>query len=262
MGVSHRRRILRLQLGVNRKSTVIRWIEGATVGVVNTTSPYLKANEGAEKSCCKRRKRGQRSGKRRSRGCHPRRTVPTSTRPSNQPTTRTINRMLRAYDFWERRAKEFGNLFRHTNHLGLFDRSSTSYSVWRTRWRTLFRRIEEQQNRVFATAKLQTSFLEWLVWVAKVKIPSNDVRYRQTGLASFAELVELVRPLSLDRPFGIKRCTKVGRRERLNRVPDHEPYQYLHNRRLICSFCGNQAVVWRSHGCFIRYQRSNSTVNR
>jgi len=256
MGASNRRRIYRLQLGVNRKLTVTRWIGSATVGVVNTTSSRLKASEGAEKSCHRRRKRGQRRGKRRSRGCHPRRSVPLPAQPSKQPTSRTINRMLRAYDHWDKRAKELVKLFRNTSHAGLFDSSSTAYSVWRTRWSTLFGRIAAQQNRVFATAKLQTSFLEWLVWVVRVKVPPRDVRNRQTGLATFAELVELIRPLDLDYPPVVKRHTGVGKKELSRRVPDHEPYQYQSGRTLYCSFCGRQAVVWRLHSCAQRYQRS------
>lgn len=256
MGASNRRRIFRLQLGVNRKLTVLRWIGCATVGVVNTTSTRLKAKEGAERSCVKRRKRGQRRGKRRSRGCHPRRSVPAPARTSKQPTTRTINRLLRAYDHWDMRAKQFGELFRNTNQAGLFDRSSRSYSVWRTRWSTLFGRIEQQQNRVFATAKLQTSFLEWLVWVAKVKVPKDDVRYRQTGVARFAELVELLRPLDLDYPPVTKRRTGVNRKELASRVPDHPPIQFLQGRRLFCSFCNREAPVFKLHSCMQRYQRS------
>jgi len=131
-GVSVSRRILRLQLGVNRKLTVVRWIGCATVGVVNTTSTRLKANEGAEKSCSKRRKRGQRKGSVRSRGCHPRRTPPVPAPVSDQPTSRTIARILRTYDHWGKRAKQFETLFSKTSHLGLFDRSSTSYPAWRT----------------------------------------------------------------------------------------------------------------------------------
>lgn len=261
-GVSVSRRILRLQLGVNRKLTVIRWNEYATVGVVNTTSTYLKADEGAERSCLRRRKRGQRKGKDRSRGRHPRRTPSPPARSSKQPTSRTINRMLRAYDHWAMRAKQLEKLFRHTSHEGLFLRSSSSYSVWRTRWRTLFLRIEQQQNRVFATAKLQTSFLEWLVWVARVKIPLRDVRSRQTGLVHFAELVEGIRSLSLDFPPVVRRHTRVEKQESLRRIPDHEPYQYLSGRSLICSFCGRQATVWRLHGCAMRWERSQRRRGR
>jgi hypothetical protein len=182
--------------------------------------------------------------------------VPLPAQTSKQPTSRTISRTLRAYEHWDKRAKQFGNLFRKTNHLGLFDSSSTAYAAWRNRWSTLFGRIAAQQNRVFATAKLQTSFLEWLVWVAKVKVPSNDLRHRQTGLVRFAELVEAIRPLDLDYPAPVIRHGRVEKKESKYKIPDHEPYQYLHGRKYICSFCGREAPVFRLHSCHQRYQRS------
>lgn len=68
--------------GGNRKSCVIRWIGQWTVRVqisrVNDRGvAYVKADNGAEKSCPGRgrRKRGLRNGKRRSRGGKPRRSV-------------------------------------------------------------------------------------------------------------------------------------------------------------------------------------------
>lgn len=259
-GVSVSRRILRLQLGVNRKLTVVRWIGCATVGVVNTTSTRLKANEGAEKSCSKRRKRGQRKGSVRSRGCHPRRTPPVPAPVSDQPTSRTIARILRTYDHWGKRAKQFETLFSRTSHLGLFDRSSTSYPAWRTRWRTLFRRIEESTNKVFATAKLQTSFLEWLVWVGKVNIPVRDVRNKQTGVRNLFDFVEEIRPIDLGPPRDRKRpiAKKLGR----SGVPDQEPYQIVVGRRITCSYCRREAPIFRLHSCFQRYQRSRGNRQR
>jgi len=259
-GSSVSRRILRLQLGVNRKLTVVRWIGCATVGVVNTTSTRLKANEGAEKSCCKRRKRGQRKGKARSRGCHPRRSPPPPAPVSNQPTARIIARTLRTYEHWGKRAKQFETLFGNTSHLGLFESSGTSYSAWRTRWRTLFRRIEETTNRVFATAKLQTSFLEWLVWVGKVKIPERDVRKKQTGFQNLFDLVEEIRPLDLGTPRDKKRLVvkKAGR----SGVPNQEPYQVVMGRRLTCSYCRREAPIFRLHSCFQKFQRLHGNRQR
>jgi hypothetical protein len=70
--MSHSRRALRLQLGVNRKSTATRWMNGWVVGIQLSK---MKAGEGAEKSFRsphRRSRRGQRRGKRRARGGKPR----------------------------------------------------------------------------------------------------------------------------------------------------------------------------------------------
>jgi hypothetical protein len=57
------------------------------------------ASEGAEKSCrrSRRRKRGLRKGKRRSRGCHPRRSVQPPATVSPAPSSRKINHIGRKY---------------------------------------------------------------------------------------------------------------------------------------------------------------------
>jgi hypothetical protein len=60
MAASRRRKLLRLQLGVNRKSTVTRWMNSWTVGVQLSK---MKASERAERSLLTRKtRRGQRGG--------------------------------------------------------------------------------------------------------------------------------------------------------------------------------------------------------
>lgn len=73
-GSSLRRKVYRLRLGENRKSTVFSWIGSVTVGVMNFVSQqrkvlnYTKGEEGAEKSSRRRRgRRGGLRGKRRAR---------------------------------------------------------------------------------------------------------------------------------------------------------------------------------------------------
>lgn len=73
MPPSRRRKEFRLHTGVNRKLCVIWWMGCATARVVIGSSSSMKADKGAERSCRPRRRlRGQRKGKCRSRGRHPR----------------------------------------------------------------------------------------------------------------------------------------------------------------------------------------------
>lgn len=93
-GASTRRRIQRLQLSVNRKSTATRWMNAWTVGVCVSK---MKAGKGAEKSCRSRRsRRGQRLGKVRARGGKPRSTTPTGP-PRQSGYERRINHQGRKY---------------------------------------------------------------------------------------------------------------------------------------------------------------------
>lgn len=106
MGSSKSRRVFRLQSGVNRKLTAIRWMNAWTVRVdVSKT----KADEGAEKSFyCrrKRRVRGQRRGRSRSRGGKPRSNDPP--RPSNpdRSSARFLRHSGRKFLWYEQVAKK------------------------------------------------------------------------------------------------------------------------------------------------------------
>jgi len=169
MGASNRRRIFRLQSGVNRKLTVSRWIGCATVGVVNTTSTRLKAREGAERSCrFRRRKRGQRRGKRRSRGCHPRRTASPPARTSKEPGDRTIGRHLRACDHWYDRVGQFEKLFRASGmyqQLAVRHRPKAdlmTWRVWSARWKVLHDRIKPYGEGVTWCSRIGPTFSYFL----------------------------------------------------------------------------------------------------
>lgn len=65
----------------------------------------LKATNKAEKSVGSkpRRKRGLRVGKRRSRGCHPRRSAPIRQAPPSGFSERSLCKAIDQYDFWELR---------------------------------------------------------------------------------------------------------------------------------------------------------------
>jgi len=72
MGSSHLRRRRRLQLAVNRKSTVSWWIGCATVRVVIRVAPTRRQEKGPKGPSVRRRLRGQRKGRVRSRVRHTR----------------------------------------------------------------------------------------------------------------------------------------------------------------------------------------------
>lgn len=101
MPASFKRRSLRLFLGA-RKSRTIRWIGPPTVRVGIYTLGRVKADEGAEKSCRKRRRRrGQRKGKSRSRVGKTRRTDPVRSMKSER--TRQAHRATREQSWVERK---------------------------------------------------------------------------------------------------------------------------------------------------------------
>jgi len=113
---SRRRRMYRLAVGERKKITAYSAECQVTVGVmrfgigISRSSGAVKANKGVEKSCRQRRRtRGQRKGKKRSRGCHPRLSV---TRPAQEPRSmpRTIKRTVRLFDYWGKKSKRLVNL--------------------------------------------------------------------------------------------------------------------------------------------------------
>jgi len=178
-GSSTRRRRLRLQLSANRKLTVTWWIGESTVGVVNivksTMLPYLKASEGAERSCRHRRRlRGLRRGKKRSRECHSRSNAPPPTQTTKEPKVRSMNMHLRACDFWYERQEEFSKLFKqsHLCHtafemVGLgyplrVSSSTPAYSRWLSRWRVLRGRIVPCGEGVVWCSRIGPSFPYWM----------------------------------------------------------------------------------------------------
>ena len=108
---------------------------------INGYTPYLKAVKGAERSCLKRRsRRGQRHGKRRSRGCHPR--SPETIRPSETKEVRfrAIDHHLRGLDHWQDRGDQFVELIRKSKMGSLVGSSGQigpMYVAWRSRWSAL-----------------------------------------------------------------------------------------------------------------------------
>jgi hypothetical protein len=108
MGSSKTRQALRLQLGANRKSIGIRWMNGWTVEV---RLSKMKADKGAERSFLDTRKtrRGQRRGKKRVRGGKP---LHPTRRPSKGPdrSARVINHAGRKVIWFERTSAKMARL--------------------------------------------------------------------------------------------------------------------------------------------------------
>jgi len=124
-----------MQLSVNRKLTVTRWIGQETVRVsssrVSTRGvAYEKASEGAEKSCrVRRRKRGLRKGKKRSRVGKTRSNAPLPP-PDSGPSNRMFRMTLRAFDWAEGRAKVVAN------HIGVLQFGAPVSAYIRQRYDT------------------------------------------------------------------------------------------------------------------------------
>jgi hypothetical protein len=114
MPVSVARRLRRLCTSANRKVCIIRWISRQTVGVCQfVRTPGLgqvgdeKAGDGAEKSfrrCKRKRQRGQRRGKKRSRGDKPRSSSPPRPLMPKGKSARCINHSGRKF-IWGERAR-------------------------------------------------------------------------------------------------------------------------------------------------------------
>lgn len=230
MPSSHRRRILRLQLSVNRKSTATRWMGMWTVGVHagnvwSTTCTHLKASEGAEKSCRKRRRRrGQRVGKRRSRVRHTREPSH-SARPFDQPSNRRINSFCRASDYCYERVNQFEKLIKQSKFVRHWQGSRSlpmqpeRYSIWKARWGNLRAHISRYGEGVVMSCGICPSFSYFLEqrlgFILHPKDLWSSVTARQV-LLDWAESLEIR-----------NNFTSVRNR------PDTGPHYY----NLSCSWC-------------------------
>lgn len=172
---SRRRRIFRLRTGVNRKSCVTRWIGCETVGVSLVARRRVKGPKGPGHRA--RRRRGQRKGKRRTRGGKPRRSAPLRPSPSNVPSNRRINNKLRLLGFLGEKYRSFCQWMDRVNKRQALLSTSLVYDFklrdkrqrvhmhprwvkYRDRWKTLRARARAA-DALFATT-YQSSFLEFV----------------------------------------------------------------------------------------------------
>jgi hypothetical protein len=134
------RRLARLQSGSEKRRSRSCWrivqfpVEGKIVGIWCTGNfGYVKPIEGAEKSCCKRRrKRGQRRAVPRSRGSQPRRSE--SLRPKLPPKSsgRNILRACKRMDYYKSRMELLIDKYSF-----VFDQSKTLNGKWRAAFREI-----------------------------------------------------------------------------------------------------------------------------
>jgi len=113
MPTSVSRRGRRQFFGASKKGRTTRWIGCVTVEVIIESAPIRRRVTGPKgPGRVARRKRGQRRGvKRRSRGCHPRRTVPppapvarnVDSQRGVYPSSRSIRNHCRGFDYYEKR---------------------------------------------------------------------------------------------------------------------------------------------------------------
>jgi len=155
--VSKSRQRRRMQLSVNRKLTAVCWMGNNIVSInvshreggweLRKTNALAqkKTREGVEKSLrVRRRTRGQRCGKRRSRGRQPRSSSPPPTRVVEEPSDRAIRHLLRRMNHCSVSLKRFETRFKTSNLFRKIDAATYwsdewawPYDRWRLRWQHL-----------------------------------------------------------------------------------------------------------------------------
>jgi len=271
-GASLRRRLLRLGLGVNRKLILTRWNGNTTVGVVRTSgscSSYLKASEGAEKSLRKQKRvRGQRKGKKRSRGRQPRSNSPPPAPVHKEMKERTMMKHLRACDHWYDRQEQFGELFKVSSlyrqsigpHRIYLPESLVLYRSWRLRWQKLRSRILPCGDGVVWCSRIGPSFSYWLEqrFGILIETRSSDMRHRalMNASSSLHDMVEDLRIRQYTPPAPLKRRRAGALYPKKRNAVYVEPHQLYSGKRVLCSVCGSPAVSWNNHYCVQSYRRS------
>jgi len=250
--------LYRLHTGVNRKLCVTRWIGSTTVRVGVLKQNRVKASEGAERSCRKRRRvRGQRKGKSRSRVGKTRPDPALPAQKLKEPKERTILRHLRACDHWYDRQEQFGKLFKESQ---LYRQGQGAryfgfgwefgFRVWEKRWLQLHNRIEPCGEGVVFCSRIGESFSYWLeqrfglVW-----------KHNPTGYVSADVHLKQWRA-----DLASRRAAK--RRPRPRQKPQPEPVQVLRGRAVICSACKNVALAMPRHRCWIEWNEMRNRRTR
>jgi len=223
---------------------------------------FVKASNTAEKSggSKPRRKRGLRKGKRRSRGCHPRRTVSWRQPLPNGFSERSFKKALAQFDFWELRIdqlrqrlvnpvkEEFKFLQVRTSvgsyekrfDKGVFDRYAVWY--WNLRGKILKAHCAARPLVSDARHPIHTTFCNFLYrefkWVPP-SYPGGLEKYRSEILDDLVRLVrkDFVNPP----PLSEKKRRVVAAREarRSNRVGHLEKYSdHVCTSGVVCRLCG------------------------
>jgi hypothetical protein len=253
MPSSHRRKILRLQLGVNRKLTGIRWMGMWTVRVHvvslgSRDGSQLKADKGAEKSSPSgKAERIYARGKSKPRGAP----------EGEEPKIRTIMKHLRCLDHWYGRQEQLRKLFlqsqlyqqlKHGQPRG--EVSWTSWKVWRDRWKSLHDRVTlscRDESRIGPTFTYWLEQRFGIIWKPKLQ-PTGRPYDRRISLAlvpsrAVLELTEMRAAIHY-------RTQERAERNRPNRPHRHTlscdwcrtSWSY-HNRQGFCPGCRRLCVA-------------------
>jgi hypothetical protein len=178
----------RMQLSVNRKLTAVWWMGMWTVRVhagrfnVNEVRTQLKAHEGVEKSCTSvRRKRGQRKGRRRSRGGKPRPIPPPPTPNSAVSRPRHMARLLRALEWHDKVCKKFRKLFEESDlfrKISVATRWYDEYLVPYRRWSLMWGLLRERCGAIpFLRPMWSVSWEAWLDERYKIRLGGSPHSY-------------------------------------------------------------------------------------
>lgn len=161
-------------------------------------SPVIEVGlRGAEKSCrSRRRKRGLRSGRRRSRGGKPRRTA---TLPAPVSTSRRVSSAVRFFEFYDARISSLIEKCRRSpnivvrNPMSSVDKSSfgPGYFWFRTQWRLLHKGVMKKQDHVYSRACLSNGPQQFLEERLGVILPGRR------ELKAFTDFDDLLTTLRL-----------------------------------------------------------------
>lgn len=205
-GSSWRRRATRLALGAVKKIKAYSAEFQVTVGVIRfgffgtRHGGTEKASKGAEKSFRgrRRRKRGLRKGKRRSRGRHPRRSVP----PAN--VFKPSNRVVRHHDRMGQYAARISSLVwervMELKDLSDLQRRGRDFRYVQKQYLLSKRRIERTGTRILANSYLGLGLVDYLemkgVRIYPKKVKEGNEPVREQVVDSFLSLLRsnLIQP--------------------------------------------------------------------
>lgn len=289
MPSSFRRRCIRQLTGVNinRVSFSVEggltvWVRDTTVNRGCTHRP-LKARKGAERSCrsSRRRKRGLRRGKsrgrkRRSRGCHPRRSSPQAATDSNA-VPRCIRHKLRMLEWNTSLSRRFSSSLVRLHRRGLFIPYPTGYDSrgrlsprvgWKraeARWECLHNHLLSKgrtgERRLNANSALGHSFVSFVESYCKLKVKTGKGII--SGPDSFDALLHRA-----NLPRAPPKSTDVGNRPDVHRGALRALRDQRRQGGTMCRRCGEFTVgggecptcYAKAHGSALKSGRSGGAT--
>jgi len=216
-----------------------------------------KATNKAEKSVGSkpRRKRGLRVGKRRSRGCHPRRTAPIRQAPPSGFSERSLCKAIDQYDFWETRVHQIKKALVYpvskgfkNSSTGMFDgRQYRKFKTWYCDLRAHILRAHRSARMLVRTDNVNRDeiFVSFLYrefkWVPPHR--GGSEKYRSEILDDLVRLVrkDFVNPPPLSEKKRRKAEAARNRLEKKSRGAGKSvAVPCVHSSGQICRFCGGR----------------------